>query len=89
MNVHNKTAEEEILLDIKVADISVLHRFYLNQEKKILGSLSVIVFLFLWEFIGGTLSVYDPFPFLRINPMFVSAPSLVWQAAVQLSITPL
>jgi NitT/TauT family transport system permease protein len=85
MAVHNKTAENEMLLDVKVADMSWLHRFYLEQEKKILGALSVVVFLFLWEFVGGTLSVYDPIPALRINPLFVSAPSQVWKAAVELS----
>jgi ABC-type nitrate/sulfonate/bicarbonate transport system permease component len=84
MAVQDNTADE-VLLDIKLAEVSALHRFYLKQEKKILGTLAVIVFLFLWEFIGGTLSVYDPIPILRINPLFVSAPSLVWKAAVQLS----
>ena len=85
MAVHNKTAENDMLLDVELADMSSLHRFYLKQEKKILGGLSIIVFLFLWEFIGGTLSVYDPIPALRINPLFVSSPSLVWKAAVELS----
>jgi len=31
---------------------------------------------------GGALSVYNPIPFLRINPMFMSAPSLIFKAAV-------
>jgi len=84
MNVRNNTAEDGLILDIEMAEMSWLHRLYLKQEKTVLEALSVIVFLFLWEFVGGTLSVYDPFPFLRINPMFVSAPSLVWQAAIQL-----
>jgi NitT/TauT family transport system permease protein len=33
---------------------------------------------------GGPVSVYNPIPVLRVNPMFMSAPSLVWNAAVQL-----
>ena len=77
-------AAEEVLLDIKVADASNLYKFYLNQEKKILGALAVILFLILWEFMGGALSAYNPIPFLRINPMFMSAPSLIWKAALDL-----
>ena len=72
---------EEVLLDVKVADASKLYKFYLNQEKKILGALSVIVFLVLWEFMGGAWSVYNPIPVLR---MFMSAPSLVWKAGYEL-----
>ena len=72
---------EDVLLDVKVADASNLYKFYLNQEKKILGSVAVILFLTLWEFMGGALSAYNPIPFLRINPMFMSAPSLIWKAA--------
>jgi len=33
---------------------------------------------------GGVWSVYNPIPFLQVNPMFMSAPSLIWKAAVQL-----
>ncbi len=83
MAEQNVTAEE-VLLDVKLADASNLCKFYLNQEKKILGSLAVILFLTLWEFMGGPLSAYNPIPFLRINPMFMSAPSLVWKAALDL-----
>src|SRR5437879_6302706 len=43
-----------------------------------------MLFLTLWEFMGGALSAYNPIPFLRINPMFMSAPSLIWKAALQL-----
>jgi NitT/TauT family transport system permease protein len=74
----------EVLLDVRVAEASWLYKFYLNQEKKILGTTAVILFLTLWEFMGGTLSAYNPIPFLRINPMFMSAPSAIWQAAVGL-----
>ncbi|HEY7320667.1 MAG TPA: ABC transporter permease [Candidatus Binatia bacterium] len=74
-------AAEEVLLDVKVADASKLYKFFLIHEKKILGALSVSLFLALWEFMGGAWSVYNPIPFLRINPMFMSAPSLVAKAA--------
>jgi NitT/TauT family transport system permease protein len=76
----NVTAEE-VLLDVKIADASKLYKFCLIHEKKILGALSVSLFLTLWEFMGGAWSVYNPIPFLRINPMFMSAPSLVAKAA--------
>jgi NitT/TauT family transport system permease protein len=72
---------QEPLLDLRIADASWLHKFYLKQEKKLLGLLSVGVFLVLWEFMGGAWSVYNPIPILRVNPMFMSAPSLVAKAA--------
>jgi ABC-type nitrate/sulfonate/bicarbonate transport system permease component len=67
---------EEALLDVRVAEASKLYKFYLNQEKLILGTLSVSLFLLAWELVGNTLQL--------INPMFMSAPSLIWKAAVQL-----
>jgi len=75
---------EELLLDVKVAEASKLYKFYLNQEKKILGILAVGVFLILWEFMGGAWSIYNPIPILRVNPMFMSAPSHVWKAGYEL-----
>ncbi len=75
---------EEVLLDVRVADASKLYKFFLIHEKKILGTLAVTLFLTLWEFMGGAWSVYNPIPFLRINPMFMSAPSLVGKAAYEL-----
>jgi NitT/TauT family transport system permease protein len=69
-------AAQEELLDIRVAEASSLYKFYLNQERKILGTLSVVIFLTIWELVGNTLQL--------INPMFMSAPSLVMKAAVQL-----
>ena len=72
----DQTAKEEVLLDVRVAEASSLYKFYLNQEKKILGTSAVVVFLTVWELIGST--------FQLINPMFMSAPSLIWKAAVQL-----
>ncbi|TAJ82614.1 ABC transporter permease [bacterium] len=77
-------AAEEVLLDIKIAEVSKFYKFYLLQEKKIFGTSAVILFLLLWEFMGGALSVYNPIPLLQVNPMFMSAPSLIWRAAVQL-----
>jgi ABC-type nitrate/sulfonate/bicarbonate transport system permease component len=67
---------EEALLDVRVAEASNLYKFYLNHEKLILGTLSVSLFLLAWELVGNT--------FQLINPMFMSAPSLIWKAAVQL-----
>jgi ABC-type nitrate/sulfonate/bicarbonate transport system permease component len=71
----NESAQE-LLLDVKVAEASPLYKFYLNHEKAILGSASATVFLVIWELVGN---VYQ-----LINPMFMSAPSLIWKAAVQL-----
>src|SRR5437660_11368649 len=67
---------EELLLDIRVAEASWLYKFYLTQEKKILGATGVVIFLIIWELVGNV--------FQLINPMFMSAPSLIWKAAVQL-----
>ena len=67
---------QEILLDVRVAEASPLYKFYLNHEKAILGSASAIVFLVIWELVGNV--------FQLINPMFMSAPSLIFSAAVQL-----
>ncbi|MEX0802505.1 MAG: ABC transporter permease subunit, partial [Candidatus Binatia bacterium] len=67
---------EELLLDVRVAESSNLYKFYLNNEKKILGTASVVTFLIVWELVGNTLQL--------INPMFMSAPSLIFNAAVQL-----
>jgi len=74
-----ETTSEEILLDVRVAEASAFYKFYLNQEKKILGTASVIIFLTIWELVGNT--------FQLINPMFMSAPSLIWKAAVQLFVS--
>src|SRR3989337_2887306 len=76
MAERNMTAQEEVLLDVRVAEASNLYKFYLNQEKKILGGVAVVIFLSIWELTGNT--------FQLINPMFMSAPSLIWKAAVGL-----
>ena len=65
-----------MLLDVRVAEASRFYKFYLIQEKKILGSAAVIIFLFIWELVGNILQL--------INPMFMSAPSLIAKAAFQL-----
>ena len=36
---------QELLLDIRVAEASKLYKFYLSQEKKILGAAGVTIFL--------------------------------------------
>jgi ABC-type nitrate/sulfonate/bicarbonate transport system permease component len=66
----------ELLLDVEVAEASRLYKFYLNQEKKILGGVAIGIFLIIWELTGNV--------FQWINPMFMSAPSLIWKAGVQL-----
>lgn len=68
--------QEEQLLDIRVAEASALYKFYLNQEAKILGTAAVVTFLTIWELVGNTWQL--------INPMFMSAPSLIGKAAWQL-----
>ncbi len=72
----NQTAQQELLLDVRVAEASSLYRFYLIQEKKILGAAAVIAFLTAWELCGNTLQL--------INPLFMSAPSFVFKAAYQM-----
>jgi ABC-type nitrate/sulfonate/bicarbonate transport system permease component len=67
---------QEVLLDVRVAEASRLYKIYLNQEKKILGTAAVFAFLIIWELVGN---VYQ-----LINPMFMSAPSLIFKAAVGL-----
>jgi ABC-type nitrate/sulfonate/bicarbonate transport system permease component len=67
---------ENVLLDVRVAEASKLYKLYLNNEQKIIGTASVAIFLTLWELVGNT--------FQLINPMFMSAPSLIFKAAVQL-----
>ena len=78
MAVGNESVQE-VLLDIRVAEASSFYKFYLNHEKKILGSLSVAIFLTVWELVGNV--------FQWINPMFMSSPSLIFKAAVQLFAT--
>jgi NitT/TauT family transport system permease protein len=53
-----------------------LIRFYLRREKIILGSTTVLAFLVLWELAGSVWTV--------VNPIFLSSPSRVWHAAVEL-----
>jgi ABC-type nitrate/sulfonate/bicarbonate transport system permease component len=67
---------QEVLLDVRVADASRWYKFYLNQEKKILGTFSVGIFLIIWELTGNV--------FQWINPMFMSSPSLIFKAAVEM-----
>jgi NitT/TauT family transport system permease protein len=69
-------SSDQLLLDVRLAEASRLHKFYLNQEKKLLGSLSISIFLITWELVGNT--------FQWINPMFMSAPSLIFKAAYEM-----
>jgi NitT/TauT family transport system permease protein len=71
-----QAAQEEQLLDIRVAEASAAYKFYLNQERKILGLSSTILFLLIWEAMGNWFQV--------INPMFMSAPSLILKAGWQM-----
>jgi len=72
----DQTVHGEVLLDVRVAEASRLYKFYLIQEKKILGSIAVILFLLTWEAFGNWFQI--------VNPMFMSAPSLVFNAGVQM-----
>jgi ABC-type nitrate/sulfonate/bicarbonate transport system permease component len=72
----NQNESAELLLDVKVADASRVYKFYLNQEKKILGGLAVALFLIVWELVGNV--------FQWINPMFMSAPSLIFKAGFEM-----
>lgn len=74
MAIHESA--EELLVDIKVAESSRFYRFYLKQEKTILGGAAVGIFLIVWELVGNT--------FQWINPMFMSAPSLIFKAAYEM-----
>lgn len=65
---------EELLVDVRVAEASKIYKFYLNNEKKLLGIAGVVTFLVVWELVGNVLQL--------INPMFMSAPSLIFTAAV-------
>jgi NitT/TauT family transport system permease protein len=76
MAEQNGTADQETLLDVSVAEASKAYKFYLNHEKKILGGSAVILFLLAWELVGGVWQL--------VNPMLMSSPSLIFNAAVQL-----
>ncbi len=66
----------ELLVDVRFAEASRLRKFYLTQEKKILGGTAVALFLIIWELAGNI--------FQWINPMFMSAPSLIFTAGVEM-----
>jgi ABC-type nitrate/sulfonate/bicarbonate transport system permease component len=67
---------EELLLDVRVSEASKFYKFYLNNEKKLLGTAGVVTFLSIWELVGNVLQI--------INPMFMSAPSLILKAAIDM-----
>jgi NitT/TauT family transport system permease protein len=69
-------SSSELLLDVSVAEASSWYKFYLKQEKKILGGLAVGLFLVVWELAGNI--------FQWVNPMFMSAPSLIFKAGYEM-----
>jgi NitT/TauT family transport system permease protein len=75
MAAHDETAQE-LLLDVRVAEASRIYKIYLANEKKILGSIAVAIFLIAWELVGNV--------FQWINPMFMSAPSLIFKAGYEM-----
>ncbi len=75
MAAHDETAQE-LLLDVRVAEASRIYKIYLANEKKILGTISVAIFLTIWELVGNV--------FQWINPMFMSAPSLIFKAGYEM-----
>jgi NitT/TauT family transport system permease protein len=75
MAAHDESAQE-LLLDVRVAEASRIYKIYLAQEKKILGTVAVAIFLIAWELVGNV--------FQLINPMFMSAPSLIFKAGYEM-----
>lgn len=51
---------------------SFLATFYSEHEGKIIGISAIVLFLAIWEYVGTSGAM---------NPMFTSAPSLIWKAA--------
>lgn len=49
-------------------------RFYYNNERLIYGGPSVILFLFLWEFLTW---------YKIVDPIFTSSPSRIWKAGIE------
>lgn len=74
MAAHDEAQER--LLDVRVAEASRIYKIYLANEKKILGSIAVTIFLIIWELVGNV--------FQWINPMFMSAPSLIFKAGYEM-----
>jgi NitT/TauT family transport system permease protein len=71
--------QEEQLLDVRVSEASAAYKFFLNHESKILGTISVAIFLAIWELVGNVWQM--------INPMFMSAPSLIAKAGWQMFVS--
>lgn len=69
-------AKGKLLLDISVKDASRLYRFYLTHERLIIGASGVVLFLAVWEYVGGIAQL--------INPLFLSAPSRILRTGYQL-----
>ncbi len=54
---------------------STIMTLYKDNEGKLISVISVAIFLAIWEYIGTS---------GLMNPMFTSAPSLIWRAAVKM-----
>jgi hypothetical protein len=56
----NMKSQDEVILDVRIAEASRLYKFCLNQEKKVLGTISVALFLLFWELVGNTFQLINP-----------------------------
>ncbi len=67
--------ENQELLDVHVAEKSRLYKWYLNNERSILGGLSVFIFLAAWEVVSQT---------GMVKPIFISSPTGILRTAYAL-----
>jgi ABC-type nitrate/sulfonate/bicarbonate transport system permease component len=67
--------KEDLLLDVREKDVSKTYRWYLNNERSILGVFSVLMFLGVWEVIGRL---------GLINRIFLSSPSIILRVGYKL-----
>lgn len=67
--------EEGMLEQLQEREPSRLALFYKDQEAKVIGVVAVAIFLAIWEYVGTS---------GMMNPMFTSAPSLIWKAGSKL-----
>lgn len=71
----NVTQPEEELLDVRMASASPARRWYLRNRKWLLGLISVVGFLLIWE---------AAVELMGINPLLLSSPTRVYKAASQI-----
>jgi NitT/TauT family transport system permease protein len=67
-------AEKELFLDSEIAEASSLYKWYLNNERWILGLFSVTIFLVIWEALGRS---------GLVNPIFVSSPTAIIKTGIK------